>query len=171
MKSRTRLSKLPARATASIPTFHFPPQLNQGERQMFTNGKALTAARCREQTARGCNQGRQAPGPRQSGGRESEVPPRRRRHEQHGGRLRGPDQRDCRVRGPDLQGRHPAEDHRHLQRRLQRDQEQPQRLHRRDERLAAGDEDADPGDPGRQAADARQRASSLPAAGASWWAA
>ena len=30
----------------------------------------------------------------------------------------------------------PAEDHRQLQRRLQRDREQPQRLHRRDERLA-----------------------------------
>ncbi len=35
-----------------------------------------------------------------------------------------------RVRGPHLQGRHPAEDHRHLQRRLQRDQEQPEQLHR-----------------------------------------
>ena len=34
------------------------------------------------------------------------------------------------------QGRHPAEDHRQLQRRLQRDQEQPQRLHRHDERPA-----------------------------------
>ena len=30
---------------------------------------------------------------------------------------------------------------------------------------------ADPGDPGRQAADPRQRRSSSPAAGASWWAA
>ena len=37
--------------------------------------------------------------------------------------------------------------------------------------VLAGDEDADPGDPGRQAADPRQRRSSSPAAGASWWAA
>ena len=34
----------------------------------------------------------------------------------------------------DLQGRHPGEDHRHVPRRLQRNQEQPQRLHRRAER-------------------------------------
>ena len=32
------------------------------------------------------------------------------------------------------QGRHPAEDHRQLQRRLQRDQEQPEHLHRRGQR-------------------------------------
>ena len=93
------------------------------------------------------------------------------RREQADRRLRGPHQRHRRVRGPHLQGRHPAQDHRHLQRRLQRDQEQPQLLHRRHERLAAGDGDPDPGDPGRQAADARQRRSSSPAAGASWWAA
>ena len=35
------------------------------------------------------------------------------------------------LRRPHLQGRHPAEDHRQLQRRLQRHQEQPQPLHRR----------------------------------------
>ena len=39
-----------------------------------------------------------------------------------------------RVRRPDQQGRHPAEDHRQLQRRLQRDQEQPEHLHRRRQR-------------------------------------
>ena len=33
------------------------------------------------------------------------------------------------VRGRDLQGRHPGQDHGHLQRRLQRDQEQPEHLH------------------------------------------
>ena len=69
------------------------------------------------------------------------------------------------------QGRHPAEDHRQLQRRLQRDQEQPQRLHRHDERAAGGDGQADQGDGGRQAGDARRCGASSPAAGASWSAA
>ena len=58
------------------------------------------------------------------------------RREQADRRLCRADQRDCGVRGPDLQRGHPAEDHRHLQRRLQRDQGQPQRVHRRDERPA-----------------------------------
>ena len=39
-----------------------------------------------------------------------------------------------RVRGPHLEGRHSAQDHRHLQRRLQRNQEQPERLHRHHQR-------------------------------------
>ena len=42
-----------------------------------------------------------------------------------------------RVRGPHLEGRHPAQDHRQLQRRLQRDQEQPEQLHRQHQALVA----------------------------------
>ena len=38
-------------------------------------------------------------------------------------------ERGRQVRGPDLQGRHPGQDHGQLQRRLQRDQEQPEHLH------------------------------------------
>ena len=57
-----------------------------------------------------------------------------RRGQQPVRRLRRPDQRHRRVRGPDQQGRHPAEDHRQLQRGLQRDQEQPESVHRRGQR-------------------------------------
>ena len=46
----------------------------------------------------------------------------------------GPVERGRRVRRPHLEGRYPREDHRQLQRRLQRDQEQPQSVHRRGER-------------------------------------
>ena len=38
------------------------------------------------------------------------------------------------VYGPHLEGRHPGEDHRQLQRRFQRNQEQSQSVHRRDQR-------------------------------------
>ena len=71
-----------------------------------------------------------------------------------------PVERGGRVRRPDLQGRHPAEDHRQLQRRLQRDQEQPEPVHRRGQRpdrakrptLAKA---AVEGRPGQQADDAK----------------
>ncbi len=43
-------------------------------------------------------------------------------------------ERGGQVRGPDLQGRHSGQDHGHLQRRLQRDQEQPEHVHRRRQR-------------------------------------
>ena len=65
----------------------------------------------------------------------------------------------------------PPEDHRHLQRRFQRDQEQPQRVHRHDERAAGGDGQAGQGDGRRQAGDTRRCGHSSPAAGASWSAA
>ena len=68
-----------------------------------------------------------------------------------------PVERVRRVRGPHLQGRHPAQDHRHLQRRLQRDQEQPQRLHRRPQPAGGRRSGADAGDAGRQAGHARRR--------------
>ena len=45
-----------------------------------------------------------------------------------------PAERGGGVCGPDQQGGHPPEDHRHLQRRLQRDQEQPEQVHRRRQR-------------------------------------
>ena len=61
--------------------------------------------------------------PRDRAGRQRDA---RRRHR--------PAERGGRVRRPDLQGRHPGEDHRQLQRRLQRDQEQSEPLHRRGER-------------------------------------
>ena len=80
------------------------------------------------------------------------------RREQAHRRLRGPHQRHRRVHRSDLQGRHPAEDYRHLQRRFQRNQAQPECLHRRHERVVAGNQCPDPGDPGRQAPDPRQRA-------------
>ena len=54
--------------------------------------------------------------------------------QRHAGRGDRAAERGRRVRGPDLQGRHPAEDHRQLQRRLQRDQEQPEHVHRRGQR-------------------------------------
>ena len=55
----------------------------------------------------------------------------RQRHARRGHRAA---QRHGRIRRPHLQGRHPGQDHRHLQRRFQRDQEQPERLHRRHQR-------------------------------------
>ena len=61
------------------------------------------------------------------------------------------------VRGPDQQGRHPAEDHRQLQRRLQRDQEQPEHVHRRGERAGGGRGAAGEGGGGGQAGDAGRR--------------
>ena len=62
------------------------------------------------------------------------LPQDRRGRQRDPGRGHRPVERHRRVRGPHLQGRHPAQDHRHLQRRLQRDQEQPEHLHRRGQR-------------------------------------
>ena len=63
-----------------------------------------------------------------------EFRPDRRGRQRHARRGDRAVERGGRVRGPDLQGRHPGEDHRQLQRRLQRDQEQPEPVHRRGQR-------------------------------------
>jgi PAS domain S-box-containing protein len=98
---------------------------------MDLNGKPFKVVKYADQGGRRRQAGyarrrQQAPG---------RLPQSRRGRERHAGRGHRPPERLGRVRGPDLQGRHPAEDHRQLQRRLQRDQEQPQRLHRRVERV------------------------------------
>ena len=64
------------------------------------------------------------------------IPQDDRRRESNAGRGHRAAERLRRVRGPYLEGRYSAEDHRRLQRRLQRNQEQPEHLHR--QHLAAG---------------------------------
>ena len=74
--------------------------------------------------------GRQTGHPRRRHQAPGRLPQDRRRRQRDAGRGDRAAERVRRVRGPHLEGRHPAEDHRHLQRRLQRDQEQPEQLHR-----------------------------------------
>ncbi len=91
---------------------------------LVADGVALTQGGGGRQTGHARRRG-QAPG---------RLPQGRRGRQRDAGR--GHRAVECvgRVRGPDLEGRHPAQDHRHLQRRLQRDQEQPEQLHRQHQR-------------------------------------
>ncbi len=74
--------------------------------------------------------GRQTGHPRRRHQASGRLPQDRRRRQPDAGRGHQAPERLRRVRGPHLEGRHPAQDHRHLQRRFQRDQEQPEQLHR-----------------------------------------
>ena len=111
----------------------------------------------------------QAGDPRRRGQVRGRLGQAGRRRQQPVRRLRRADQRDRRVCGPDQQGRHPAEDHRHLQRRLQRDQEQPERLHRYHERPAGRDGQARQGCSGRRAGYSARMPRCSSAAGRSWY--
>ena len=101
----------------------------------------------------------QGGGGRETGdaGRCDEAPGRlpedRAGRERHAGRGDRAVERGGGVCGPDLEGRHPGEDHGHLQRRFQRDQEQSEPGDRCGERSGGGCSDAVAGGGGRAARD------------------
>ena len=91
---------------------HCPPHLGGG-----------AAPRCRGGGS--ARRARRDPPPRRR------VPAHRGGHQRDGGGLREADPGDGRLCRPDLEGRHPAQDHRRVPGRVQRHQGEPEPLHRR----------------------------------------
>ena len=136
---------------------HLPRRLQRDQEQPEQLHRQHQRAGHRRRPAGEGGGGRQTGHPRRRHQAPGRLPQDRRRRQQHARRGDRAAERVRRVRGPHLEGRHPAEDHRHLQRRLQRDQEQPEQLHRQHQRAGHRRRPAGEGGGGRQTGHPRRR--------------